>query len=98
MRLCTFYFSLVSSLAIHFISASSTLEDSMTNDEPLIKAIPLREPITNGRSQAVNWQQFMSFIASSNLALKYVKAQLNIMRSAQSGRSALAVAFRRRGF
>jgi hypothetical protein len=70
----------------------------MTNDEPLIKAIFLGEPITKGLSQAVNRQQFQSFIASSNLALKYIQAQLNIMRSAKSGRAALAIAFRRRGF
>jgi hypothetical protein len=92
------YFSQVISLVIHFISASSTLEDLMVTMSLLIRSIPLGEPITKGRSQAVNRQQFMSFIASSNLGLKYIQAQLNIMRSAQSGRSALAVAFRRRGF
>lgn len=67
-------------------------------DEPLMKAIPLEEPITKGRSQAVNRQLFKSYIASSNLALKYLKARLNLMRSTKSDRAALATAFRKRGF
>jgi hypothetical protein len=67
-------------------------------DEPLMKTIPLEEPITKGRSQAVDRQQFQSFIAASNLAFKYIKARLDIMRSTKSGRTALAIAFRRRGF
>ena len=33
-------------------------------DEPLMKAIPLEEPITKSRSQAVNSQQFKLFIAA----------------------------------
>jgi hypothetical protein len=67
-------------------------------DEPLMKAIPLENPITRGRSLEVNRQLFKSYIASSNLALKYIKIQLNIMRSTKSGRAALAIAFRERGF
>jgi hypothetical protein len=67
-------------------------------DEPLMNAIPLENPVTKGRSQAVNRQLFKSYIASSNLALKYIKIQLNIMRSTKSGRTALAIAFRERGF
>ena len=67
-------------------------------DEPLMKAIPLENPITRGRSQEVNRQLFKSYIATSNLALKYIKTQLNIMRSTKSGRAALAIAFRERGF
>ena len=67
-------------------------------DEPLMKAIPLENPITRGRSQEVNRQLFKSYIATSNLALKYIKTQLNIMRSTKAGRAALAIAFRERGF
>jgi hypothetical protein len=67
-------------------------------DEPLMKTIPLEEPITKGRSQAVNRQLFKSYIAASNLVLKYITVRLNIMRSTKSGRAALAIAFRRRGF
>ena len=50
-------------------------------DEPLMKAIPLEEPITKGRRQAANRQLFKSYIAASNLALKYIEIQLNVMRS-----------------
>ena len=67
-------------------------------DEPLMKTIPLEGPITKGRSQAVNRQLFKSYIAASNLAFKYIKAQLDIMRSTKSGRAALVIAFRKRGF
>ena len=67
-------------------------------DEPLMKTIPLEEPITRGRSQAVNRQLFKSYIAASNLALRYIKVQLKIMRSTKAGRAALAIAFRERGF
>jgi hypothetical protein len=63
-------------------------------DEPLMKAIPLENPITKGRSQAVNRQLFKSYIATSNLALKYIKVRLKIMRSTKAGRAALAIAFR----
>ena len=67
-------------------------------DEPLMKAIPLENPISKGRSQAVNRQLFKSSIIALNLATKYVKVRVDIMRSAKSGRAALAIAFRRRGF
>ena len=67
-------------------------------DEPLMKTIPLENPITRGRSLEVNRQLFKSYIATSNLALKYIKTQLNIMRSTKAGRAALAIAFRERGF
>jgi hypothetical protein len=67
-------------------------------DELLMTAIPLKDPITKGRSQAVTTQQFKSFIAASNLALKVVKTRLDMMRSTKSGREAIAKAFRRRGF
>ena len=67
-------------------------------DEPLMKVIPLENPVTKGRSQAVNRQQFESFMASSNLMLKYIKLRLNLMRSTKAGRAALAIAFRERGF
>ena len=67
-------------------------------DEPLMKAIPLENPITKGRSQAVNRQLFKSSIIALNLAAKYVKASVDIMRSTKSGRAALAIAFRERSF
>ena len=67
-------------------------------DEPLMNAIPLENPVTKGRSQAVNRQQFESFMASSKLMLKYIKVRLDIMRSTKAGRAALAIAFRERGF
>ena len=45
-------------------------------DEPLMKAIPLEEPITKGRRQAANRQLFKSYIAASNL--KYCFADFSI--------------------
>ena len=45
-------------------------------DEPLMRAIPLEEPITKGRSQAVNRQLFKSYVAASNL--KYCFADFSI--------------------
>ena len=72
--------------------------EGLDNDEPVMTAIPLENPITKGRSQAVNRQQFESFMASSKLMLKYIKVRLDIMRSTKSGRAALAIAFRERGF
>jgi len=45
-------------------------------DEPLMNAIPLEEPITKGRSQAVNRQLFKSYVAASNL--KYCFADFSI--------------------
>ena len=67
-------------------------------DVPLMKAIPLENPITRGRSLEVNRQLFKSFLVTSNLMLKYIKLRLNLMRSTKSGRAALAIAFRERGF
>jgi hypothetical protein len=72
--------------------------EGFDNDEPVMIAIPLEKPITKGRSQAVDRQQFESFVASSNLMLKYIKVRLNILRSTKSGRAALENAFRKRGF
>ena len=72
--------------------------DGLDNDEPVMTAIPLGNPVTKGRSQAVDRQQFKSFMASSNLMLKYIKLRLNLMRSIKAGRAALAIAFRERGF
>jgi hypothetical protein len=72
--------------------------EGLDNDEPVMTAIPLKNPVTKGRSQAVDRQQFKSFMASSNLMLKYIKLRLNLMRSTKSGRAALAIAFRERGF
>ena len=63
-------------------------------DEPLMKAIPLKEPITKGQRQAVNRQRFKSSTIALNLATKYVKARVNIMRSTKSGRAALEITFR----
>ena len=60
-------------------------------DEPLMNAIPLENPVTKGRSQAVDRQQFKSFLVTSNLMLKYIKLRLNLMRSTKSGRAALAM-------
>jgi hypothetical protein len=59
-------------------------------DEPVMTAIPLENPITKGRSQAVDKQQFKPFLAASNLALKCIKARLDIMMSTKSGRAASA--------
>jgi hypothetical protein len=68
------------------------------DDEPVMTAIPLEEPITRGRSQPVTTQQFKPFLAASKLLFKYIEAGLNTMKSTESGRAALENAFRRRGF
>ena len=72
--------------------------EGLDNDEPVMTAIPLENPVTKGRSQAVDRQQFKSFLVTSNLMLKYIKLRLNLMRSTKAGRAALAIAFRERGF
>ena len=72
--------------------------EGLDNDEPVMTAIPLENPVTKGRSQAVDRQQFKSFLVTSNLMLKYIKLRLNLMRATKAGRAALAIAFRERGF
>jgi bifunctional DNA-binding transcriptional regulator/antitoxin component of YhaV-PrlF toxin-antitoxin module len=74
------------------------LEGHEIYGEPFMKECPLENPITKGRSQAVYKQQFKPFRVASNLALKYIKTRLDIMRSTKSGRAALENAFRKRGF
>ena len=67
------------------------------DDEPVMTAIPLEEPITRGRSQPVTTQQFKPFLAASKLLFKYIEAGLNTMKSTESGQAALENALRRRG-
>ena len=44
--------------------------EGLDNDEPVMTAIPLKNPVTKGRSQAVDRQQFKSFLVTSNLMLR----------------------------
>jgi hypothetical protein len=67
-------------------------------EEPVMTAIPLENPITKGRSQAVTCQAFKPFLAASRLALRVLKIRIDKMMSTPSGRAAMAIALRKRGF
>ena len=65
---------------------------------PLTYYAPLDDPITKGPSQAVTRQAVKPLFAASDLALKCIKARVDKMMATPSGRAAMALALRRRGF
>jgi hypothetical protein len=67
-------------------------------DAPLTISCPLEEPITKGPSQAVTRQAFKPFLAASRIAIKVLKIRIDKMMSTPSGRAAMAIALRKRGF